>query len=290
MKSPIALFLLFLALALPGAAQQVCAYGQGRTTRDVGRGFALHILPTVDKCRALVVGPDGKEVFDALGVTASLHAVPEQDINQDGSPDMVVVTRRERDTPLTYAIVSLGEPPGLLRQFDSYREVEFEDRDGDGKIEIITRDTAFANFDGLPDSLSPLPLVFFRMRGQNLVSVSHLPAFWAEYEREIAMAKGRLPKEGLRLFSGYGQRADDQEKPKPEDAYIVLETKGLVLEVALDYLYGGKGQEAWHTISEWWPGNDRARIRQQILKTRMSGILGEVAKPAPALAAKPASQ
>ncbi len=74
----------------------------------------------------------------------------------------------------------------------------------------------------------------------------------------------------------------NDEKPKdksPEEMQRITETKALVLQVVLDYLYGGRGQEAWAKLKDWWPVNDRPRIQQAILITRARGILSEVNRP-----------
>jgi len=55
--------------------------------------------------------------------------------------------------------------------------------------------------------------------------------------------------------------------------------KGLVLEIVLAYLYGGRGPEAWKELDKMWPPIDKPRIRQLILKARSSGLLSEINRP-----------
>ena len=61
--------------------------------------------------------------------------------------------------------------------------------------------------------------------------------------------------------------------------------KATVLQIVLDYIYGGRGQDAWKTVTEMWPAMDRQRIRQEILRARMGGVMHDISRPA----AKPAT-
>ena len=61
--------------------------------------------------------------------------------------------------------------------------------------------------------------------------------------------------------------------------------------MALDYLYGGRCQQAWETIADMWPENYRRRIRQVILKGRTGGVLSEINRqPTPPATPAPSSQ
>lgn len=292
MKSTATLLGVFVILASSaGLAAPVCSNGSGRMQRDLPEGFRLEIGRLHEdkpgQCDAVVRRADDSVVAEVSGAEVGMASAPVRDINQDGKPDLVIVSKETLASTDLYSIVSLGEPAGLLRSFHSPVEVSFEDRDGDGKVEIITRDTAFANFDGLPDSYSPYPLVYLRMRGQALINVSQV--FWPEYEREIAQARGKMNREAVNRFGGFVYKDKQvQGEITPREEAQVIESKGLVLEVILNQLYGGRGQEAWATVSELWPPNDRQRIRQAILKARMQGILGEVSRPVKPLA--PAAQ
>ena len=251
--------------------------------RELPDGFRLEIGRLHEdkpgQCDAVVRRADGSVAAEISGAEVSLAGGAVQDINQDGKPDLVLISKETLASTNLYSIISLGDPPGLLRSFHSPAEVFFEDRDGDGKVEIVTRDTAFANFDGLPDSYSSYPLVYFRMRGQAMMNVSQV--FWPEYEREISLARGKMNREAVNRFGGFVYKDQQaQGEVPPREQAQVIESKGLVLEVILNQLYGGRGQEAWATVSELWPANDRQRIRQAILKARLQGILGEVSRPA----------
>jgi len=174
--------------------------------------------------------------------------------------------------------VATTEPAGLVRQIVTQATLSFEDRKGDGHMEIVTRDLAFSGFEGLAPEDSPKPLVFLRMRGKELYSVASL--YWPDYEVEITRAKARLGRDDVSEFRGTMPNAKtDKEKaegPSPQEQRRNYATRAAVLEVVVDYLYAGKGQEAWQYLKESWPYADRARVQQAILRTRMSGVLGDI--------------
>ncbi len=49
-----------------------------------------------------------------------------------------------------------------------------------------------------------------------------------------------------------------------------------VLEIVWSYLYSGREQEAWRSLSAMWPATDYERIRAAILNTRAHGIRAQV--------------
>jgi len=183
----------------------------------------------------------------------------------------------------TYSILTPGENPPLVRQITTTPPLVFEDRDNDGKIEIATHDFAFVGIEGLGESDSPRPLVVFRLRGNTLYNVS--PAYWPEYQREVEAAKNSLSHSELDLLIGRNNSggtavgAGSGGKPKelsPGEEKQLLDAKGAVLTMVVNYLYGGRGEEGWKTIREMWTDRDKDRIRQAILLSRSRGVLSEV--------------
>lgn len=280
-------------LALPAfaAAAPRCVRGGPEAQVELPEGYVATLGPATaaDQCRAAVLAPGGTVVFEASDIEASVNPVTGTDVNGDEKPDVVLETRAGRGKCcFNYYIVSLAEPAGLLRAISLSVPLTFEDRDGDGKVEMWTRDNAFDSVEGLSTTDSPYPLVFFRLKGTTLYNVS--PAFWSEYEADIAQARGQIPKgtleDMLKVETG-------QEKPAPPGAHDptaaeYLHIKGLVLQITLNYLYGGRGQQAWDTIRDMWRDNDKSRIRQVILQGRSRGVLAEINRqPAPPAAAPP---
>ena len=272
-------------LALPAlAAEQRCTRGGPEVRKDLGDGYSVVIGPPADEsrknlCRAAIVGPAGQVLFEVTDSEATLNPITGTDVNGDDKPDVVLETRAAGGKCCYgYYVVSLADPPGLLRAFSVSVPLTFEDRDGDGKVEISARENAFDSIEGLSTTESPHPLVIFRLKGTTLYYVS--PAFWPEYEADIAQARGQISKGELNdmLMSEMPDAKPappDQRDPKDEK---YLRIRGLVLQIALDYLYGGRGQQAWDTIYEMWRENDRRRIRQVILKGRTEGVLREITR------------
>jgi hypothetical protein len=295
------LLLLFAAclFALPAfaAGEPRCTRGGSKFQKDLWDGYSVEIGAPADQasknlCRAAIVGPGGKVLFEVTDSEAALVPITGQDVNADGKPDVVLETRAAGDKCCYgYYIISLADPPGLLRALSLSVPLTFEDRDGDGKVEISGRENAFDSVEGLSTTESPHPLVIFRLKGTTLYYVSQ--AFWHEYEADIAQARGQISKGELNdMLMSEAPDAKPappgQQDPKDEKYRHI---RALVLQIALDYLYGGRGQKAWDTIYEMWPENDRRRIRQFILKGRTQGVLSEINRqPVPPAAAPPPSQ
>jgi hypothetical protein len=285
-----AFLLLFLAVTASAASAAVrnCSGGYGEYRLELPGGYVAQLSPAGDahagQCHAAIVSSDQKTVFETYGYEVEMNPVSGKDVNADEKPDAVIEAHPKKgECCWSYYIVSLGEPAGLLRQITTSVPLTFEDKLGDGKIEIWGRDNAFDGVENFAHGDSPFPLVFFRMRGPNIYNVSNL--FWEDYEREINQARDGLPRSVVEDMTK--PESDDPNKPgggghggsgDPRDPkeIAIMRAKAAILEIALDYLYAEHGQDAWKTISEMWPPLDRQRIRQVILSTRMKGLLSEI--------------
>ncbi len=266
------------------AADISCGPGRHEVTKDLWDGYRASLAPAADgehagQCRVAVVSAAGATVFEAYGTQAALEPATEHDVNDDGLKDAVISTATQGS--YSYYVVTLADPLRVMAQYTTSVPLHFEDRDGDGRLEIWARDFAFLRFDDLPAELTPQPLIIFRLKGETLHMVSQ--AFWPDYEQEIAQAKGRISKDILEKFSGSPTAASDSDsKPKelsPHEKEAVVEVKAEALGIVLAYLYGGRGQEAWKALDDMWPPLDKPRIRQMILKARTGGILSEINRP-----------
>lgn len=256
-------------------------------TKSLWDGYVAQIGPTADgaQCKGAVLAPDGSTAFEVTDTEVTLDPVTSADINNDGKQDVLFDSDAGPGRCCyLYSIVTPGNTPALMRQMQTSSPLQFGDRDGDGKVEIWGHDHAFDGFDGLPRDLSPEPMVIFRLNHDMLLPVSQV--FWPDYEMDINSVKGVLSQSRIDDFSGNNESQDrkdmNDQKPaekSPEEMQRITETKALVLQVVLDYLYGGRGQEAWAKLKDWWPVNDRPRIQQAILITRARGILSEVNRP-----------
>ena len=270
------------------ALDRACAQGVGEWTENLWDGYKIEIAAAQEgapaQCRAALKSAEGRVLFEVMGAEAVVNPISGHDINGDGQPDVVIETHRTAgQCCYTYSILTPGANPPLVRQITTTPPLVFEDRDNDGKVEIATYDFAFVGIEGLPESDSPRPLVVFRLRGTTLYNVS--PSYWPEYQREIEAAKNGLSRNGQELLlgrntsSGASVGAGGGGKPKelgPAEEKQLLDAKGAVLTMVLNYLYGGKGEEAWKTIREMWTDRDKERIRQAILLSRSRGVLSEV--------------
>jgi hypothetical protein len=268
--------LLTTATLAQGQRIRGCSGGNGAYQQQFDGGYTAQIGPAsdaTDQCHGVIASSDGKAVFETSGPEVVLNPISGMDVNQDGKPDAVIeVHPGTGKCCFNYYIVTLGDQPGLLRQFQTSVPLNFEDKMGDGKVEIWTRDFAFDGVDGFPHSESPLPLIFFRLHGNTLNDVSAL--FWTDYEAEINDAKSGLSKSDIDDLTKV--EGDNAKPPDDEKAAHLQAARALVLTIALDYLYGGHGADAWKTIQDDWPPLDHQRIRQLILAQRMRGILGEI--------------
>jgi len=290
MRYPALVFVLALIAFSPsaGALDRGCAQGVGEWTENLWDGYKIEIAAAQNgapaQCRAALKSGDGKVLFEVAGAEALLNSISGHDINGDGKPDVVIETRRTAgQCCYTYSILTPGENPPLVRQITTTPPLVFEDRDGDGKVEIATHDFAFVGIEGLGESDSPRPLVVFRLRGNTLYNVS--PAYWPEYQREIDVAKNSLSRNGQELLIGRnasssgvggGGGAGKPKELSPADEKQLLDAKSAVLTMVVNYLYGGRGEEGWKTIREMWTDRDKDRIRQAILLSRSHGVLSEV--------------
>ena len=273
--------------ASAAALERGCAQGVGEWTENLWDGYKIEIAAAQGgapaQCRAALKSADGKVLFEVTGADALVNPISGNDINGDGKPDVVIETHRTAgQCCYTYSILTPGENPPLVRQITTTPQLVFEDRDNNGKIEIVTHDFAFVGIEGLDESDSPRPLVVFRLRGNTLYNVS--AAYWPEYQREVEVAKSGLSRNAQGLLLGRNDSSGTSVgggggKPKelsPAEEKDLLNAKSAVLTMALNYLYGGKGEDAWKTIREMWTDRDKERIRQAILLSRSRGVLSEV--------------
>jgi hypothetical protein len=300
MKSLSRLAVCLFALALPALAADKCRAGDGGTALALWGGYTMQIAAGygehAGQCHATVSNSDSTPVFDAYAFDIQQDPYSGKDVNNDGKPDVILFGHVGKDDPYTYWIVSLAEPAGLARQITTVYPLTFEDRDGDGKMEIWTREWSYNGVDGLDEGDSPHPPVAFRLTGTRLTYVSNL--FPLEYEPEILQAKQHITEEGVTAFKNeettgmqvQKEKAGAKDHDDPKLDAKALDTKIGVLAVVINYLYEGKGAEGWKALQENWPYRDRDRIRQIILRQRMLGIMKQLNAPQPGAPSQAAAQ
>ena len=287
MRYPALIVVLAFGTLSASALDRGCSQGVGEWTENLWDGYKIEIAAAQSdapaQCRAALKSADGKVLFEVTGAEALVNPISGHDLNGDGKPDVVIETHRTAgQCCYTYSILTPGENPPLVRQITTTPPQVFDDRDDNGKVELSTYDFAFVGIEGLGESDSPRPLVVFRLRGNTLYNVS--ASYWPEYQREVEAAKNSLSRSGEELLlgrnntssGGVGSSAGKPKELSPAEEKQLLDAKGAVLTMVLNYLYGGKGEDAWKTIREMWTDRDKDRIRQAILLSRSRGVLSEV--------------
>jgi hypothetical protein len=290
MKLRIAIAVL-LASSFAFAADKSCQDGRGGYKMPLADGFTLQVAPSTEgKCFAALINQAGEAQYTAAGEESHIEfSVTGRDLNADGKNDAVVETIQNGKHH--YAVLTPGATPLLVREIVTNEALSFEDRLGDGKIEIFGREQVFVGIDGLPREVSPAPMAIFRMSGSRIYPVMNL--FWPEYEADINRAKAYISKDALSFLQGVSPKGADEHKPA-EDA-AVADTKARILTVVLSYIYGGKPQLGWQYFTDNWQDRDKDRVRSLVISARNHGLLGEInanppqAAPAAAQAAQPAS-
>lgn len=287
----LSLLLIFLAVPISALAAD-CMNGRGEMSRPLWDGYTLVIAPAggdkVNECGATILGADRKPIFSIFGVDAEMLRATGRDVNGDGKQDVVLLTHSASSPDNVYSIVGTGDTPGLIRQIVTSADFSFEER-MEGKVDIVTHETSFRDFEGLSEEQLPPPMIVLRMRGKEIYNVSQV--YWPDYERDITMAKAKLSKNDIAEFSGNlrNQKKENERQPDPAEVAHEQDVKGVVLQIVLEDLYGGRGQEAWAALKDMWPYTDRDRIRQEILRRRMAGVMRDISRPAPMPAAAQAT-
>jgi len=284
MRLQVILLTAFLAVFCASSfaiAPNGCAQGSGEYQRTLPDGSKVDFGPVTGgsapaQCRGAVTAADGTTIFEITAPEVFLNEITGTDVNADGKPDIVIESHRAHgQCCFTYSVVTPGLTPALVKEFTTSVPMNFEERDG--TVQITGHDKAFVGFDGLPDEFSPAPLTIFRLRGSSIYYVGQ--AYWHDYEIDLNEARNSIPRSRLDKFkngANSGGGVNGQQKQDALEGRELYATKGAVLQVVLDYLYGGKGQEAWKTLQEMWPYPDYIRVRQLILQARSHGLMGEV--------------
>lgn len=273
----LALFLSALS-AVPAFAQgpeycQQIGYMAGRTIQVHGFSIKLKSVPESPGswytiCRARVISPQGKIVYQQSDWGFEIDPITGKDINGGGQPDAVLVGYSGgAHCCWSYDIISLGKRPGLIREFDNRADASFSDLGGDGQIEILIRDGSFDEgfYSGHPFSV--FPQLIIQLKGTHFEDVG--PKFWPIFQKEITQKRSELEPQRLKAFLG----------SNPYEVHDDLDyqaTKSGILLIVLDYLYAGKPEEAKATLSALWPAASRARTWKEMLDGYCSGLRAQL--------------
>ena len=184
--------------------------------------------------------------------------------------------KSDGDCCRSYEIYSLQKHPQLLRTIEGGSSFRASDVDLDNRVEIWTDDAAainqFENF-----SLSEfdfVPTTVLRFEHKQLLDVSS--EFQSSYDHAISEQRAKLEKLDPKAFKeSDGRLAPDGTIPA-ERMHRLRQTKIAVLEIIWAYLYSGREQQAWATLTDFWPEKDAERIRGEIVKARNRGIRSQL--------------
>lgn len=219
-------------------------------------------------CHASVTATNGKAVYSSKDWGAEIDRATGKDVNGDGEPDAVLVTYSGgAHCCWTYHIISLGKKPGLIREFENRDTASFQDLRRNGQVEIVIRDGTFDFGFGLDHATSVFPLLIVQLRGSEFIDVSS--EFWPTYEKETQHERENLTDDRIQNFL-------HREATGDTDDLDYLRTKSSILLTVLDYLYGGKQNEAKKLFSKWWPQNSQEQTWSEIMTGYCSGLIAQL--------------
>jgi hypothetical protein len=237
-------------------------------------GFSIEVKPIPDPdvpdntlCQASITDPDGKLVYSFEDWGAEIDGISGKDVNGDGQPEVVLVSYSGgAHCCWTYHIISLGEKPGLLREFENQNTASFEDLKGNGQIEIVIRDGGF-DYVFLPHAFSPFPLLIVRLEGTEFIDLSS--EFWPMFEKEINEQRDHLSDDHIQEFlHPHANGADDDLERSTIKSHILL--------TIIDYVYGGKPEAAKKLLITWWPKESQEQTWNRIITGYCSGLRSEL--------------
>jgi TonB family protein len=257
------------AAAVPLKASRCNAEAEEQNV-PLWNGYSLRLSPMKGQpdfgCMAVVMGAGEEEAWRKGSAAFEVVPVTGQDINGDRVPELVLEAfSGGAHCCWTYYILTLTPTPRVV-SLENDGPVRFEPAPFGG-YEMVTGDGNFAYFDGSSNAESPYPDVFLQLERSSFRNVSG--NHWPTFQRKIDSARQRLTAESLTKF----QASDGQHF----DAAYNLEfraTKSAILTIVLEYLYGGRPQQAWREFESMWPESDQNRMRRLIEDTRAKGILG----------------
>jgi len=219
-----------------------------------------------DQNRVVATGASQLDI-DAFGVDLGL-----------GAPTVALQVKKSKDECcMEYEIYSLRAPPALLRRITGGGFFSAADTDLDGRVEIWTDDSAavegLENLHARDLDFAP-PVVLRFARGRLLDASSEFQPY---FDQKIADERAKLNPQNLADFKSSDGKLVAAGSTIPASRLIQLRSvKVKVLEIVWSYLYSGREQEAWRSLSEMWPAADFERIRAALVNARSRGLRTQV--------------
>ena len=203
-------------------------------------------------CRADVRARDGRVLAEAD--TAIAITTQYADLDGDGVPELLMAADSGGSAGHSDSFVLTERPqPALVAKHEGCAMTVHAASDPLNRA-LATCDLAFVFFESLCNACSPRPLMFFLVRDGKLVPAHH--QFVSRYDTHIQEDEQAMPPDDLQAFVA-SSSADAR-------AYVDSRARGLVLEIAADYLYSGREQRAREALARMWPAWDRHRIFEEL--------------------------
>ncbi|HKM46982.1 MAG TPA: hypothetical protein VJX69_05320 [Terriglobales bacterium] len=182
------------------------------------------------------------------------------------------IKKSDAECCMVYEIYSLEKPPHLLRTITGGDFFSASDVDLDGRVEIWTHDAAALNgFENLAMSeLDSAPSVVFRFAHGQLLDAS--AEFQPYFDGEIVTIQAEIRAQDLEDFRRSDGKLTATQSISAERLHHLRMVKIKVLELVWAYLYSGREQDAWRSLTEMWPPADTDRIRAALVNARARGI------------------
>ena len=230
-------------------------------TRAVQDGFSITVRRKADSalttnaCVIEVRDRAKRIVFTRDGFNAKLHEDSGRDVDNDGSPDLIVGVERHR-TKLCcseYSILSLKPAPRVVGTFanPSFRV------DQDRRTVVW----AALSFDDLGSNLGPVPTITIvrQYRDGRFADLTSEHCSW--------ILAGTAPgwanlSEDLWQLDGTRRATSRAETGPP--SFAVETTRASATTVALQMLYCGKDADARELIRQVWPDQQQESVRTSL--------------------------
>ena len=175
---------------------------------------------------------------------------------------------------LKYQIYSLADAPHLLRTIDG-GFFSAKDFDLDGRVEIWAEDAAsISGFEGLISTQFEFPpTLVLRFEDGRLLDATH--EFPSYFDEVVVAVSAQIDPAAAQEFKQSDGKIAFSIK-EIEKFTRLQKVKIQVLEIAWAYLYSGREQAAWTSLTKMWPEADLERVKSVIVRARKNGILAQV--------------
>jgi hypothetical protein len=257
--------LLVAVLGQPSAPEISCRYSvraPQRVTRAVQGGASVTVRRkadpalTDDACVIEVRDRSGRLVLIRDGFNTRLHDDSGRDVDNDGSPDLVIGSdsRRSNRCCSEYTILSLKPEPRVVGTFS---HPSFE-------VDLNRRTLVWSvlAFEDLGAAMGPVPTIATVGQYRDGRFVDLTPEYCSVILAGTAPGSSNL-SEDLWQLDGSRRAASRAEADPP--SFGVETTRGAATTVALQMLYCGRDSDARELIRQVWPDRQQEAIRASLV-------------------------